>query len=138
MKDCVFCKIVDGELPCSKVYEDDTLLSFLDINPIAPGHVLVITKAHYDYAHQCPHETMASLATKISTIADAVFQVSGADGYNIYCNNGKAAGQEVPHLHFHIIPRFDGDGAFAKWNTRKYQSSEQMNDICKKLRDKLK
>ncbi len=138
MEGCVFCKIVAGKLPCSKVYEDDTVLSFLDINPIAQAHTLVITKSHYEYAHQCPPEVFARLAVKISEIADAVFQVSGADGYNIYCNNGKAAGQEVPHLHFHIIPRFDGDDVFKKWNTQKYQSSEQMNDICKKLRDKLR
>ena len=137
MEACVFCKIVSGQLPCAKVYEDESILSFMDVNPVSAGHTLVITKFHYEFAHQCPPKTMAKLSSKLIEIAEAVYHLSGADGYNILCNNGKAAGQEVPHLHFHIIPRFDGDGAFSKWQTGKYDSEEQIKNICEKLKRKL-
>ncbi|MFI4913052.1 MAG: HIT family protein [Sedimentisphaeraceae bacterium JB056] len=137
MADCIFCKIAAGEIPCTKIYEDDDILSFMDINPISEGHTLVITKGHYKYAHQCPPELMAKLAAKLPMIAEAVFQVSGADGYNILCNSGKASGQEVPHLHFHIIPRFEGDGVLANWPAGKYDSMDKMKDVCNKIRQKL-
>lgn len=138
MEDCIFCKIVAGKIPCTKIYEDDDILSFMDINPISEGHTLVVTKAHYEYAHQCAPELMAKLASKLPMIAKAVFEVSGADGYNILCNSGKASGQEVPHLHYHIIPRFEGDGVFSKWPAGDYESKDRMNDICKQIVKKLK
>jgi histidine triad (HIT) family protein len=137
MKDCVFCQIVAGKLPCAKVYEDDDIISFMDINPIAEAHTLVISKGHYEYVHQCPPEILSSLAAKLPDIADAVFQVSGAEGYNILCNSGRAAGQVVPHMHYHIIPRFSGDGLLGEWVVKQYDNPDKMEDLCQRIRQKL-
>ena len=137
MDDCIFCKIAAGVIPCAKVYEDDDVLSFMDINPISEAHTLVITKQHYQYAHQCPPELLARLALKLPQIAKAVFEVSGAQGYNILCNNGNASGQEVPHLHFHIIPRVKGDRILSGWPAGKYPEGK-MQQLCKQIVEKMK
>ena len=96
--DCLFCKMVAGEIPVTKIYEDDIVLSFLDIGPISEGHALVIPKQHYEKIHLCPPELMAQVALRIGKIAQAVMTAMKADGYNLLCNNGKAAGQVIDHL----------------------------------------
>jgi histidine triad (HIT) family protein len=109
-EDCIFCRIVDGDIPARVVYEDDDVLAFFDANPLAPGHTLVIPKEHYGTLEDTPTEPgeMAFAAAHYLTprIEDAV----DADASTVAINNGEAAGQEVPHLHVHIIPRFEGDG----------------------------
>lgn len=137
MEDCIFCKIAAGVIPCSKVYEDDDILSFMDINPISEAHTLVITKEHYQYVHQCPPELLAKLASKLPQIAKAVHEVSGARDYNILCNNGSASGQEVGHLHFHIIPRVKGDGILSGWPAGKYPEGK-IQTLQKQIVEKLK
>lgn len=135
-ENCIFCKIAAGQIPCQKIYEDEHILSFMDINPVSKGHTLVIPKAHYELAHQCPPEIMASLAKQFPKIAGAVYEASGAEGYNLLCNNGTAAGQEVQHLHFHIIPRFSDDGVFGKWPAGSYKQGE-MEKCAAKIKDNI-
>ena len=106
---CVFCAIVAGEIPSFKVYEDDLVLAYLDINPFAKGHTLVIPKAHTEGLLDTPEETLAAVIARVKKIAARVKSVLKADGFNILQNNGEAAGQPVKHVHFHIVPRFGND-----------------------------
>ena len=106
--DCVFCGIAEGEIPSFKVYEDEQVLAYLDINPFAKGHTLVIPKAHTKGLLDTDDEVLADLIVKVKKIAAHVAFALGADGFNILQNNGDAAGQTVRHVHFHIIPRWNG------------------------------
>jgi len=134
--DCIFCKIAAGQIPCSKIYEDENVLAFLDIGPVSDGHTLVIPKQHYTKIHECPPEILTAVASVLPKIAGAVFEASSADGYNVLCNNGRASGQLVEHLHFHIIPRKTGDGVFSKWPASKYPQG-MAEKITEKIRAKL-
>ena len=134
--DCVFCKMVAGQIPVTKIYEDDVVLSFLDIGPISDGHTLVIPKQHFEKLHQCPAEILGRVASRLGKIAKAVAAAMNSDGYNVLCNNGRAAGQLVEHLHFHIIPRNTGDGVFNRWPAYKYEKGE-IEDIAVKIRENL-
>jgi histidine triad (HIT) family protein len=119
-KDCIFCKIVAGQIPVAIVYEDPVVMAFLDIGPVSHGHTLVIPKAHYVTVDECPSDVLAGLVQPISKIAKAVMAAMQCDGYNVLCNNGRAAGQLVHHVHFHVIPRMAGDGVFSHWPASKY------------------
>jgi len=109
MDDCIFCKIGTNEIPSIKIAEDELNLAFLDINPLSPGHALVITKEHYGRFEDIPEERIVGFMTFLQRCARAVEKGTGADGYNLLVNSGKAAGQLIPHAHVHIIPRFQGD-----------------------------
>lgn len=116
MSDCLFCKIIHGEIPAEKVYEDKDTIAFLDIHPTSIGHTLLVPKKHYDLLTDMPHKELAAFATSLQNVMKG-FQTY-ADGVNILQNNGKAAGQLVSHVHFHIIPRRDGDGIrLGHWDT---------------------
>ncbi|MEE6210178.1 HIT family protein [Salarchaeum sp. III] len=110
MDDCIFCQIVDGDIPARVVYEDEDVLAFLDANPIAPGHTLVIPKDHYETLDEVPPEPGEMMFAAIHYLTPIVEDAVDADGSNIGFNNGAAAGQEVPHVHGHIVPRFEDDG----------------------------
>jgi histidine triad (HIT) family protein len=118
---CIFCKIVGGQIPCMRVFETDDLLSFLDIGPLAEGHLLVIPKNHYERLEEMPPEAVAALTRHLPALGKALLQVTGAAGYNVLQNNGKVSGQEVMHVHFHLIPRAAGDGLGYRWNASKYR-----------------
>ncbi|MGA1980170.1 MAG: HIT family protein [Sedimentisphaerales bacterium] len=133
---CVFCKMVAGQIPVTKIYEDDVVLSFLDIGPLSDGHTLVIPKQHFEKLHQCPAEILSWLASRLGNIAAAVAGAMNSDGYNVLCNNGRAAGQLVEHLHFHIIPRNTGDGVFDRWPAYKYEKGK-IEQIAVKIRENL-
>ena len=122
--DCLFCKMVAGQIPVTKVYEDDIVLAFLDIGPISDGHTLVIPKRHYEQLHDCPAELLGQIASRLGKIAGAVSSAMNSDGYNVLCNNGRAAGQVINHLHFHIISRNNGDGLFSRWPSYEYQAGQ--------------
>jgi histidine triad (HIT) family protein len=107
--DCVFCAIAAGEIPCFKVFEDDFALAYLDINPFSEGHTLVIPKAHTTGLLDTPEETLAALLARVKKVAAHLKSVLGCDGFHILQNNGAAAGQTVGHIHFHIVPRREGD-----------------------------
>ena len=104
--DCVFCAIAAGEIPSFKVYEDDLVLAYLDINPFTKGHVLVIPKAHSANLLETSDETLAAVIARVKKVAAHVKAALPCDGFNILQNNGEAAGQTVHHLHFHIVPRY--------------------------------
>jgi len=122
--DCLFCKMVAGQIPVTKVYEDETVLAFLDIGPISDGHTLVIPKQHFEILHDCPSELLGQFFSRIGRIAGAVAAAMSSDGYNLLCNNGRAAGQHIEHLHFHIIPRNTGDRLFSHWPSVEYEDGK--------------
>ena len=134
--DCIFCKIASGQIPSARIYEDEIVFAFLDIGPVSDGHTLVMPRQHFEKVHNCPPELLGQIWTRLGKIAGAVASATGADGYNILCNNGRAAGQLVDHLHFHIVPRRAGDGVFAKWPSYKYRPG-QMEIIAEKIRKQL-
>ncbi len=136
MNDCVFCNIVSGRIPVTRIFEDEVVLAFLDIGPISDGHTLVVPKQHVEQLHECPAELLGRLGSSLGTIAKAVAAAMNAQGYNILCNNGRAAGQLVEHLHFHIIPRKTGDGLFARWPAYKYQEGV-IETIAARIRKNL-
>ncbi len=113
--DCIFCRIVAGEIPSHKVYEDDATFAFLDIYPAARGHTLVIPKAHTtDLLSAAPEALEAAVRTS-QTVARILHNVLQAHGISIVQNNGRAAGQDVFHYHVHVIPRWEGDKAVRSW-----------------------
>jgi histidine triad (HIT) family protein len=107
MEDCIFCKIIRGDIPSHKVYEDEHALAFLDAKPTVPGHTLVIPKKHIENIFDADDETLAQTMHAIRLVAPAVRDAMGAKGAHVNSNNGSAAGQIVFHLHFHIVPRHD-------------------------------
>lgn len=123
-ENCIFCKIVKGEIPCSKIFEDDEVLSFLDIAPANKGHVLIVTKNHYETLLDIPDNDLNDLMLKAKKIARAMSSAFGNEGFNVLINNKKVAGQLVPHSHLHIIPRFSGDGINLNWMPKKYKDKE--------------
>ncbi|MCX7822337.1 MAG: HIT family protein [Syntrophobacterales bacterium] len=131
MTSCIFCKIVKGEIPSAKLYEDDSTMSFLDINPINPGHALVIPKNHYPTILDVDEEDLKKtiIATKI--VAKALKDALSCDGINILQNNFEAAGQLIYHFHIHVIPRFEGDG-LKVWSGVPYKEGA-MEDIHGKI-----
>jgi histidine triad (HIT) family protein len=137
MPDCVFCKIVAGDLPSSQLYEDDLVLSFLDIAPLAPGHSLVIPKNHYELYPEVPADEAAALAAAMLKIAPAVVASQGAEGFNLLLCNGAPAGQVVPHVHFHIIPRKTGDDLGFRWKHGSYAEGE-MESVHTAVLEQLK
>lgn len=136
MEECVFCRIAAGRIPSVKVFETQEILAFLDIGPVSDGHTLVIPKEHCSRLDDCPAQTVSSLAVVLSQVSGAVQRAMKADGYNVLCNNGRAAGQIVEHLHFHIIPRRDGDGLFRNWPSFRY-SPGRAEELAGKIRKEL-
>ena len=130
MQDCIFCKIVKKEIPCEKIYEDEVVFAFLDINPVNIGHTLIIPKEHYENIFELP-EDVAIHIMKITRKISSAIKKSGADGINISINNGKAAGQVVFHSHTHVIPRFIGDN-LPLWPARTAKEGE-LKEIAKKI-----
>jgi histidine triad (HIT) family protein len=124
MSDCVFCKIVAGQIPAAKVHENEYLLVFMDINPLAPGHTLLIPKKHYEVITDMPAEDMAALGRVIPDVAKAVAKATKAEGLNVFQTNGACAGQSVGHVHFHFIPRNPADGLGFRWNPKRYAEGE--------------
>lgn len=110
LESCIFCRIVKGELPSTRVYEDASLFAFLDINPMSLGHTLLIPKGHYETLAEVPDDAAALLMPAARRIGKALMAATGCAGFNCLQNNFAAAGQIVFHSHLHIIPRWDGDG----------------------------
>ena len=106
---CVFCAIIGGRIPSHKVYEDEKTLAFLDIHPSAPGHTLVIPKAHISRVEDLPEEDARYLFTALHRIVGRIQESVGATASTIGINNGRESGQEIPHVHIHVIPRAKGD-----------------------------
>jgi histidine triad (HIT) family protein len=108
--DCIFCKIVAGTIPCTRIYEDEAVLAFMDIMPLNRGHLLVIPKEHFETMDEMDPEQYGHIAAVICKMAKAVRAALNPDGLNVMQLNGKAANQVVPHVHMHLVPRWAGDG----------------------------
>jgi histidine triad (HIT) family protein len=135
MAETVFAKILRGEIPCHRVYEDDRVLAFLDVNPIARGHTLVIPKEPAETVDQLSDDAAAAVGRVLPRIARAVLAATGARAFNILQNNGAMAHQAVFHVHFHIIPRHDdGTGLGIGWKASKLTDGA---DLAKAIADKL-
>jgi len=127
MAETVFTKILSGAIPSHKVYEDDQVFAFLDINPIARGHTLVIPKEPAETLDQLSDDAAAALGRALPRIARAVLAATGARDFNVLQNNGSAAHQAVFHVHFHIIPKHDdGSGLGIGWNARKLEGGAEL------------
>lgn len=114
---CIFCKIIEGKIPCHLLYEDKQTLAFLDIGPLSRGHSLVIPKSHYVTLETMPIELATACMKTVARVGTAVLGATGAEAWNVLQNNGPLAGQVVGHVHFHIIPRADSDGLGFRWPT---------------------
>ena len=110
MKDCLFCKIVRGEIPCFKIYEDENVLAFLDVAKDAIGHTLVIPKKHFGTVLECDEKTISQVFDAAQKISKHFVENCGFDGVQIINNCGESAGQTIMHFHVHIVPRKKGDG----------------------------
>jgi histidine triad (HIT) family protein len=135
---CIFCKIIAGELPCTKVYEDERVLAFLDIGPLVKGHTLVIPKTHYNPLTAVPPELLAHMISVIQKLTGAMQKTLKADGINIHQANGAAAGQVVPHVHFHIVPRFETDNHHWNWSAKSYETPEEMTILGGHIAEAMK
>ena len=133
---CLFCRMVAGQIPVAKIYEDDVVLAFLDIGPLSDGHTLVIPKQHFVKLHDCPAELLGQVCSCLGKLAGAIAAAMNCDGYNLLCNNGRAAGQLIEHVHFHIVPRNAGDGVFDRWPAHKYADGK-IGEIADKIRRNL-
>ncbi len=133
--DCLFCKIVEGEIPSAKVYEDDHVYAFMDISQVTTGHTLVIPKVHTRDIYETPADVAGELFARVPKIAQAIKETYNPVGMNLLNNNEIMAGQSVFHLHIHIIPRYsDEDGFDAKWITRNDEfSMEELKEIAEKI-----
>lgn len=131
-QDCIFCKIVRREIPACVVYEDENLLAFLDLSPIHEGHTLLIPKVHYETVLDVPESTGALIVPALRHIGRAIIQATNAGGFNVLQNNFPIAGQVVPHVHWHLIPRFEGD-QLKFWPQGKYSSKDHMQQVAAKI-----
>ena len=131
MQDCIFCKIVQGEIPSYKVYENDKVLAFLDIRPVNYGHTLVIPKTHHKNLIDTPDDLLCEIITVVKKLAPAVKGAVGLKAHNLVVNSGEEAGQVVFHTHFHIIPRFEGDG-YGKFRIGPYKEGEA-EEVAEKI-----
>jgi len=135
MKDCIFCKIVAGEIPCDKVYEDDEHMAFLDIRPTTKGHTLIIPKEHEEDLLETKPETIGKMLIILQKIAKVEKEIFSAKGFNVGINIGKDAGQEVPHTHIHLIPRYGNDNLH-NW-PREDATPEELTLVAEKIINKL-
>jgi histidine triad (HIT) family protein len=125
MADTVFAKIIAGQIPCHKVYEDERILAFLDINPLSRGHTLVVPKEPAEKLHQLSEESAAALGRVLPRLCRAVIAAAGVSEYNVLENNGSGAHQAVQHVHFHIIPKPNPrEGLGLVWQSRTLDSAE--------------
>lgn len=134
--DCLFCKIVKGEIPCAQVYETDHVLAFLDIAPATPGHVLVLPKAHYPTLLDLPESLDGLLLAAVKRVGRGVMAATEATGVNVIVNTFASAGQMVFHAHFHVIPRISGDG-LSPWPGKPYDSNETMQRLAEEVRRRI-
>lgn len=131
---CIFCSIITKNLTASVIHENEFFLAIMDKYPITMGHTLVIPKIHYDNLLLMSHQEVERLFNFVSIIARAVVSTVSADGFNIGQNNGKAANQIVPHVHVHIIPRFNDDSPNGKWPSRYIASDSELNQLADKIK----
>ena len=138
MKDCIFCKIIWGEIPSVKIYEDDLVYAFMDIAPINFGHTLVIPKEHHTSSATIPETTCGRMFHVGSRIGVALKRALDADAFNLHLADGTCAGQVVMHAHLHVVPRSTDDSFHWNWRQLKYESDAARDEIAKKMRKAFK
>ena len=134
--DCIFCKIINGEIPCYKLAENERAIAFLDIMPVTKGHFLIVPKKHYEFAEEAPPELMANIMSLAVSLASAAKKSLNFDGVNFLVNSGRRAGQVVPHVHLHVIPRYEDDAIHWPWPAGNL-SQEQADELIKSIRNAL-
>jgi histidine triad (HIT) family protein len=135
MKECLFCKIAAKEIPASVIYEDEHAMAFLDVKPHSPGHAMVIPKVHAPNILELPDAEITPLFTAVKRVAEMLSRKLKPDGITIGVNQGRASGQEVDHLHVHLMPRWHGDGGGSVQSAVNHQPKESMEEMRKKIVD---
>lgn len=126
---CVFCRINAGELPSNRLFEDDVIIAFLDIAPIVKGHSLIVPRLHVELFTEVSADVRNRMTEGAQRVARGMIRGLGADGVNIFLANGAAAGQVVPHVHMHVIPRFSNDGHRWNWVASRYDNAAEASAI---------
>ena len=132
-ENCIFCKIINGDIPSAKVYEDEDFVIMLDIGPATFGHVLILPKEHYANLFEMPEELLTKAVKLAKSFGEKLVKALHADGMNVVQNNGLAAGQTVFHFHMHLIPRYEGDSVGELW-TPGSLTEEDREEIIHKLK----
>ncbi len=135
MADCIFCNIITGEIPATRIYEDADTLAFLDIHPNTKGHTLIIPKVHVRDVREADTEQFLAVMKTVQKVAPAILAATGAQGFNLTTNTGRAAGQVIMHWHMHLIPRHDNDG-LKFWPEQAYAEGESAA-LAKKVQEYL-
>lgn len=135
---CLFCEIGARRMAASVVYEDEEVMAFLDINPLAFGHTLLITKMHCETLLEVPKQAFSALFSAAQRIAEAQMKTLGAEGVNWLQNSGEAAGQEIFHFHIHLIPRMSEDGVGWNWKPTRYKTPGECDQLANQLRENLR
>ena len=140
---CPFCRIASGKAPASIVYEDATVLAFMDLNPANVGHTLVVPREHWENIYEVPEKVLAEIITVVKRVSAAVKKTVGAEGISVLQLNGMVAGQSVMHIHFHVIPRFRGDplskaiGAMMGHQGFEKPEGRDLDETARKIRENL-
>ncbi len=124
MSDCIFCRIIAGEIPSATVFEDEDFKAIMDIAPAAKGHIIILSKKHYANLYELEDSVASKALIVARRIAQAMKEELKCDGINILQNNGEAAGQTVFHFHIHVIPRYNDDHVIVPWTNQKYEDGE--------------
>ena len=135
--ECIFCKIVSGEIPAVKVLDEELVVAFMDINPSSRGHMLVVPKNHTENIFEIPESDLVVLIKAVKRCAKAVKEALNAEGITILQLNGKASDQIVPHLHIHVIPRWENDGLSVSTWEMKPGDMEEIQEIALKVKEYL-
>lgn len=129
---CIFCEIAAGRMDAHRVYEDKSHIAILDKYPITRGHTLVIPRDHHEKIIDLPTDGVSALFSRVPAVARAILKATGADGFNIGQNNGRAANQIIPHVHVHIIPRYEKSSN--PWKSRMIANDDDLKDLAEKIR----
>ncbi|MFH2063381.1 MAG: HIT family protein [bacterium] len=135
MSDCIFCRIVSGDIPSRRVYENDRAITVMDIRPVSRGHLIVMPKQHSRDLTEMGEEDAVGVLSAVRTAAGAAVKATGAEGFNLIVNSGAAAGQVIFHTHLHVIPRFAGDG-LRHWPETE-ASDQELDELAIMIRDEL-
>ena len=135
--DCIFCKIIDGEIPAIKVLDEELVIAFMDINPSNQGHMLVVPKKHAENIFEISESDLAATVKAVRRCANAVKEALKAEGITILQLNGKASDQIIPHFHIHIIPRWENDGLPVSTWEMKQGDMEEIEDIARKVKENI-
>ena len=132
MSDCIFCKIISGEIPAKKIYENNLVVAFLDVNPISYGHTLIIPKAHFSNLSECNEEYLSNIIISANKISNLFLKnCSKIEGFNYLSNSGKIAGQIIDHFHFHLIPKYNENSGFNVNSKKDEKSFHEINFLDK-------